>query len=63
MLNLKQEYEYMKEDVDFAIKRCLEHQKWISWYEIKEFEDAVAKYLGVKDCIGVSSGTEALMLS
>lgn len=63
MLDLKQEYEYMKEDIDSAIKRCLEHQKWILGPEVKELEDIVAGYIGVKHCIGVSSGTEALVLS
>lgn len=62
MLNLKLEYEYMKEDIDSAINRCLEHQKWILGPEVKELEDSVAGYLNVKNCIGVSSGTEALVL-
>ncbi len=63
MLDLKQEYEYMKEGIDLAIKRCLEHQKWILGPEVKELEDAIARYVGVKHGIGVSSGTEALVLS
>lgn len=63
MLDLKQEYEYMKDEIDLAIKRCLEHQKWILGPEVKELEDAIAKYVGVKHGIGVSSGTEALVLS
>jgi len=63
MLDLKSEYDYMKQEIDSAIRRCLEHQKWIFGPEIKEFEDAVAGYLGVKHCIGVSSGTDALVLS
>ena len=63
MLDLRLEYEYMKEDIDLAINRCLDHQKWILGPEVKEFEDVIAQYLGVKHCIGVSSGTEALVLS
>ncbi len=63
MLDLKQEYEYMKEGIDLAIKRCIEHQKWILGPEVKELEDVIAQYLDVKHCIGVSSGTEALVLS
>ena len=63
MLDLKLEYEYMKDDIDSAIKRCLEHQKWILGPEVKELEDKIAQYLGVKHCIGVSSGTDALVLS
>jgi UDP-2-acetamido-2-deoxy-ribo-hexuluronate aminotransferase len=63
MLDLKLEYDYMKKDIDSAIQRCLEYQRWIFGPEVKEFEDAIRKYIGVKHCIGVSSGTEALVLS
>jgi dTDP-4-amino-4,6-dideoxygalactose transaminase len=63
MLDLKLEYEYMKEDIDSAIRRCLEHQRWILGPEVKELEEKIAGYIGVKHCIGVSSGTDALVLS
>jgi dTDP-4-amino-4,6-dideoxygalactose transaminase len=63
MLDLRLEYDFMKKDIDAAIKRCLEHQKWIQGPEVKEFETKVAEYLCVRYCIGVSSGTEALVLS
>jgi len=63
MLDLKREYEFMKEDIDAAIRKCLGHQQWIFGPEIKEFEEVAARYLGVKHCIGVSSGTEALVIS
>ncbi len=63
MLDLKFEYEYIKDDIDAAIRRCLEHQKWILGPEVKELEEKMAGYLGVKHCIGVASGTEALLLS
>ena len=63
MLDLRLEYEYMKEDIDSAIKKCLEHQRWILGPEVKEFEDKVAEYIGVRHCIGASSGTDALVLA
>jgi len=63
MLDLRLEYEYMKKDIDAAIQKCLEHQKWIFGPEIKELEDNIADYIGVKHSVGVSSGTEALVLS
>jgi dTDP-4-amino-4,6-dideoxygalactose transaminase len=53
----------MKKDIDSAIKKCLEHQKWILGPEVKELEDKIAEYLGVKHCIGICSGTDALVLS
>jgi len=63
MLDLKLEYEYIKADIDAAIKKCLAHQKWILGPEVKELENKIAEYFNVKHCIGVSSGTEALLLS
>ncbi len=63
MLDLRLEYEYMKEEIDSAIKGCLEHHKWILGPEVKELEDRIAEYIGVKHCVGVSSGTDALVLS
>jgi len=63
MLDLKLEYEYMKETIDAAMKQCLEHQRWILGPEVKELEDRVAEYIGVKHCIGICSGTDALTLS
>ncbi len=63
MLDLSCEYRFIKRDIDSALRKCLAHQKWILGPEVGEFENAVAGYLGVTDCIGVSSGTEALVLS
>ena len=63
MLDLYGEYNYMKKDIDTAIKQCLEHQKWILGPEVKELEQKIAEYIGVRHCVGVSSGTDALVLS
>ncbi len=63
MLDLKLEYEYMKADIDNAVNRCLEHQKWILGPEVKQLEDKIAEYLNVMHCIGICSGTDALVLS
>lgn len=63
MLDLGLEYEYMKEEIDGAIKKCLDHQQWILGPEVRELEEKISSYLGVKHCVGVSSGTEALVVS
>ncbi len=63
MLDLQAEYQYMKEDIDAAIGRCLQHQKWILGPEVRELEERLSEYLGVRHCVGASSGTEALVLS
>ena len=63
MLDLRREYEYMKSDIDAAIKKCLEHQQWILGPEVKLLEEKIAQYLKVKHCLGTSSGTDALVLA
>ncbi len=63
MLDLHAEYLFMKADIDAAIARCLEHQKWILGPEVAELESRVAGYLELKHCIGASSGTDALVLA
>lgn len=63
MLDLQEEYRYMLEDIDEAVLRNIAKAKYILGPEVKELEDKIASYLGVKHCIGVSSGTEALVLS
>ncbi len=63
MLDLKLEYEYMKRDIDEAIAKCLRHQQWIKGPEVTELEERMAEYLGVEHCIGVASGTDALVIS
>ena len=63
MLDLCCEYRYMKNDIDKAISQCMEHQKWILGPEVKMLEDEIAKFIGVKYCIGISSGTDAIVLA
>jgi len=63
MLDLAREYRHMQADVDAAIRRCLEHQKWIFGPEVGALERAAADHLGSPHAVGVSSGTEALVLA
>ena len=63
MLDLQTEYRYMLEDVDHAMLNTVAETKYILGPQVKELEQKIAEYVGVKHCIGVSSGTEALVLS
>ena len=63
MLDLRAEYGYMKDEIDQAIKKCLEHQKWILGPEVEELERKVANYVMTKYAIGVASGSDALLIS
>ncbi|MCK4420420.1 DegT/DnrJ/EryC1/StrS family aminotransferase, partial [candidate division WOR-3 bacterium] len=63
LLNLKRQYQSIKEGIDEAIKRVVESQYFIMGEEVKKFENEIADYCGVKYAIGVASGTDALLLS
>lgn len=63
MLDLKREYLHRKAAIDAAITRCLDHQRWILGPEVGELEGEVASRFGHRHCVGVSSGTEALVLA
>ena len=41
----------------------LEHGKYIMGPEVKELEEKLAAYVGVKHCISVANGTDALMIA
>ncbi len=45
------------------LKNVIGKGNFILGHEVGEFEDAFAKYLGVKHCVGLASGTDAILLS
>lgn len=63
MLNLKQQYDAIREEVLESVTAVLESTAYILGPRVKEFEAKVAEYVGVSDGIGLASGTDALHLS
>lgn len=53
----------MKTELDAAVLRVAESQYFILGPEVKELEQRMAEFLGVKHALGVSSGTDALLLA
>ena len=53
----------LRENIDQKIKSVLDHGRYILGPEVDEIEKTLAKFVGVKHCIGVSSGTDALLIS
>lgn len=62
-INLQYQYESIKQDVNERIQKVLDHGKYISGPEIQELESKLASFVGVKHCIGMSSGTDALLVA
>jgi len=62
-LDLKRQYDSIKEEIDQAVRGVLSHAKFIMGPEVKAFEEKVAEYCGAKSAVGVASGTDALLLS
>ena len=63
ILDLKQRYQEEKVGLLRCIKRVLEKGNLILTPEVESFEKSVSKFTGSKYCLGVNSGTDALMLS
>lgn len=57
------QYLNLKEEIDLAIQKVLNRGDFILGEEVREFEQKVAEYLGVKHAIGVASGTDALQIA
>ncbi|RJQ38227.1 DegT/DnrJ/EryC1/StrS family aminotransferase [Candidatus Microgenomates bacterium] len=61
-VDLKAQYSKIKKEVDLAIAKTINSAMFIQGEEVLNFEKSFAKYLGAKYCIGVNSGTDALIL-
>lgn len=62
VLDLKPQYEQIKDQVQAAMNRVLESGQFIMGPDVKLFEQEVAEYLGVKHTVAVNSGTDALVI-
>ena len=60
--SLLRNYELFKSEYEEAALRALRSGWYILGPELEKFEKEFAAYLGVKHCIGVNSGTDALIL-
>jgi dTDP-4-amino-4,6-dideoxygalactose transaminase len=63
LVDLKRQYYSIKEEIDSAIQDVLEDQSFILGPQVKEFEKLFASYCNTNHAIGVSSGTDALLLA
>ena len=62
LLDLAPQYHALKADLDAAVLRVVESQRFVLGAEVEALEAELAAYLGVKHAIGCASGTDALLL-
>ncbi|PCI43520.1 MAG: aminotransferase DegT [Alphaproteobacteria bacterium] len=62
-IDLQKQYQHLKSRIDQRIQTVLDHGKYILGPEVKELEEKLSEYVGVKHTIGVANGTDALQLS
>lgn len=61
-VDLKPMHNEIREELDNAYKRVIESSNFIQGEECKKFEEEFAAYCGVKYCVGVATGLDALYL-
>ena len=61
--DLQKQYEVLKPQIDAAVQKVCAQADYISGREVKELEQQLADYVGVKHCITCANGTDALTLA
>jgi len=61
-IDLKAQFKHLESDIRSRIDKVLEHGKFIMGPEIKELEEKLARFVGVKHCVSCSSGTDGLLM-
>ncbi len=63
LLDLGAQYAPIRDEVVEAVTRIVDTQQFILGREVEAFEAEVSAYLGASHAIGVSSGTDALLVA
>jgi len=63
MVDLKGQYQAIKEQVDSSISNILETSAFINGADVKAFQKELEDYLGVKHVIPCANGTDALQIA
>ena len=62
-LDMKSPYLELREELDGAYRRVMESGWYVLGPEVERFEQQFAAYCGVKHCVGLANGLEALQLT
>ena len=63
LLDLEAQYRPIRDELLAAVTRVCDSQRFILGPEVEALERELAAYIGVSDAIGVSSGTDALLIA
>ena len=63
VIDLKKRFQEEKNELMKSIKRVLIKGNLVLTKEVETFEKKISKYVGAKYCLGLNSGTDALMMS
>lgn len=63
LLDLKAQYAAIRAEVEGALEEVLQSQHFILGPKVKELEEKIAEYCGCRYAVGVSSGTDAILIS
>src|SRR6185436_7687011 len=63
LLDLKAQYASIRGEIREALDRVMDSQQFILGPEVEAFEQEIAAYCGCRYAIGVSSGTDALLVA
>ena len=61
--DLKQQYRVLQKDMDRAILEAIASGAYIMGPQVRELEQQLAEYVGVKHCLTCANGTDALTLA
>ncbi|MFC2149995.1 DegT/DnrJ/EryC1/StrS family aminotransferase [Calditrichota bacterium] len=62
-LDIKAQLATIHDEISEAVQNVVDSTQYINGPAVKELETAIAEYCGVKHAVGVSSGTDALLIS
>ena len=63
MLDLKAQYSAIRDEIRQAVDEVLESQQFILGPKVSKLEEEIAKYSGCRYALGVSSGTDAILVA
>ena len=63
MVDLKSQYEHIKEEINAGIQEVLDTTAYINGPKVHEFQKNLENYLGVKHVIPCANGTDALQIA